>query len=133
MSGISCKLPLSVDEADGAYALNKTIMEVVKQNMKMLLLTIPGERCMDIDFGIGIERYLFENDTPKFREQISTRIHNQINKYMPFVTIRDVYYGGSDDPRTIAPNSLHLKLHYHVAPVAQDDILNITLPMVDKF
>ncbi len=133
MSGISCKLPLSMDGHDGAYTLNKTLDEVVKQNLKMLLLTIPGERCMDINFGIGIERYLFENDTPSLREKLSTRIHEQVAKYMPFVSVRDVFYGGLDDPNYSSPNSLNLTLHYHVDPISQDDILNIELPMVDKF
>ena len=42
MAGISVKLPLFVSEFDGPYALNKTLKDTVKQNFKMLLLTIPG-------------------------------------------------------------------------------------------
>ena len=88
---------------------------------------------MDLDFGIGIERYLFENDTPVVREKISTRIHEQVGKYMPFVSVRDVFYGGVDDPSASSPNSLRLTLHYHVDPISQDDMLNVDLPMADKF
>ena len=133
MAGIGCKLPLSISENDGAFLLNKTIEDTVKQNLKMLLLTIPGERCMDVDFGVGIERYLFENDTPRLREQLSTRIHDQVKKYMPFISIRDVYHGGSESVSSIAPNSLHVQIEYHIEPIGQNDILNITLPAVDKF
>ena len=133
MPGISCKFPLSFDDIDGAYRLNKELVEVVRQNLKMLLLTNPGERCMDTDFGIGIERFLFENDTPALRESMSTRIHNQVNKYMPFITIQDVFQGPSDDLRTIGPNSFHISLHYHIEPIARDDILNVSLPKTDKF
>ena len=33
--------------------------DLVRQNFKNLLLTIPGERMMDPDFGVGIQRFLF--------------------------------------------------------------------------
>ena len=41
-------------------ALTKTMMEVIKQNFKNLVLTNPGERVMLTDFGVGIRRFLFE-------------------------------------------------------------------------
>ena len=38
MAGLSPKLPLQRDQVDGFYSLNKTHVELVKQNFKMLLL-----------------------------------------------------------------------------------------------
>ena len=38
----------------------KTINEVAKQNFRMLLLTEPGERVWDANYGIGLKRFLFE-------------------------------------------------------------------------
>ena len=60
-SGISPKLPLIPDDVDGPYGLNKTLTESIKQNFRNLMLTIPGERIMIPDFGVGLPRYLFEN------------------------------------------------------------------------
>ena len=40
MSGISPKLPLFYDSVDG-YGLTKTLKEVARQNLKMLVLFIP--------------------------------------------------------------------------------------------
>ena len=57
MYGISPKLPVTVDDLDGHYALTKTIREAIKQNFKNLMFTIPGEKVMDIDFGVGLKRY----------------------------------------------------------------------------
>ena len=59
MAGISPKLPLTRDKQDG-YALNKTELDSIKQNVKMVVLTSPGERVMDPSFGVGIRKYLFE-------------------------------------------------------------------------
>ena len=58
--GLSPKLPLRRDFEDG-YSMNKNYREMVKQNVKMLLLTAPGERIMDPEFGIGLQTFLFEN------------------------------------------------------------------------
>jgi|3_EtaG_2_1085321.scaffolds.fasta_scaffold80800_2 predicted component of type VI protein secretion system len=35
----------------------------VKQNLRFLLLTRPGEYTMDLDFGVGIQRLLFQQHT----------------------------------------------------------------------
>jgi phage baseplate assembly protein W len=60
MAGISPKLPISKNKEDG-YTLTKTYLESTQQNLKNLLLTVPGERMMDPDFGVGMNRFLFEN------------------------------------------------------------------------
>ena len=60
MPGIAPKLPLQLDEVDG-YRLTKTIKETVQQNLKMIVLTSPGERIMNPDFGVGLRNYLFRN------------------------------------------------------------------------
>ena len=63
MQGYSPKLPLVFDKTeDGPYGLNKTILETIKQNLKMLLLTNPGERIMNSDFGVGVRVFLFQQD-----------------------------------------------------------------------
>ena len=51
--GISVKLPFQRTNKDGPFALNKTLLDAVKQNFKGLILTQPGERIMDIDFVMG--------------------------------------------------------------------------------
>ena len=56
--GLSPKLPLTKDPQDG-YALNKEYVELVQQNLKMILLTAPGERIMEPEFGVGLRNYLF--------------------------------------------------------------------------
>ena len=64
MQGYSPKLPLAYDSTqDGNYALNKTLIDTIRQNLKMLLLTNPGERIMMPNFGVGIRTYLFSEDT----------------------------------------------------------------------
>jgi len=87
MSGYSAKLPITTDANDGILLL-KTIPQVAKQNFKMLLLTTPGERVWDADYGVGLRRYLFEN-SQAVTQKLNNRITNQVKKYLPYIIINE--------------------------------------------
>ena len=53
--GLDVALPLYIDSIDGAYGLRKNLEEVVTQNLKMIILTSPGERVMVPKFGVEFE------------------------------------------------------------------------------
>ena len=88
--GLSISLPLSLDEKGGPYKSNMTLDEVAQQNIKMIVLTNPGERVMEPDFGVGIRNYLFEQETPFLVSDIQKRIGAQVQKYAPFIKIREL-------------------------------------------
>ena len=97
MPGYSAKLPLFSVE-DG-YALNKTVEDTVKQNLKMLMLTTPGERIMLPNFGAGLIKYLFELDNPALYSGIRSTIESQVKLWLPFVEILNVTF----DSATVNP------------------------------
>ena len=70
MIGYSPKFPLQFDNYVGAYSLTTTLKQVVKQNFINLMLTAPGERIMDINFGVGLRNYLFEQDTSQLKSRL---------------------------------------------------------------
>ena len=111
MSGVSVKQPLSINNTDGAYALNKTIYESAAQNLRTLVLTIPGERMMDPDFGVGLRDYLFEQDTPTLKSSIRSVINNQVSRYIPFINIRGVNVVTPEDTGT---NILSVTINYSI-------------------
>ncbi len=88
--GLSVALPLTMDPVDGAYALNKSVRRMAEQNLKMVLLTAPGERVMSPDFGVGIRNYLFEQSGRGLTEAIRKRIKDQVTKYLPYLIITDL-------------------------------------------
>ena len=126
--GISPKLPLSINKEDGAFALNKTLKEVVAQNLKNLILTIPGERIMDPDFGVGLKTFLFRENTVHVYEEIKSKLESQVGKYMPFVEIENIQFISSlDDPFNVSPDVLHMRVEYHVIPIGLDDSLDLNI------
>lgn len=124
MSGLTPRLPLVLDEQDGAYLLIKDYRKLVAQNLKNLILTSPGERMMDVNFGVGIRNFLFENAGAQLNSQISEKVLEQVSIYMPFVNIQDIEFNYSNT----YDNSLNMKIFYYVVPLNLTDNLSISLP-----
>lgn len=126
MPGLSPKLPLEIDFTDG-YALNKNYRSMIIQNLKMVLLTIPGERVMDPDFGVGLKAYLFEPQVTQTHANLNANIRRQVAKYLPFVKISDIKFETSEDSELIPPNYLSVILSFSVGLIDLSEILVITV------
>ena len=125
--GISPKLPLVLDTQDGTK-LNKTLNEAVKQNLKMLVLTVPGERLMDPDFGVGLSRYLFEPNINLIWGEIESTIRQQVTIYLPFVEIEDIDFGADEAIfEHHGKNLLSISLQYRIVPLSVSDILELVV------
>jgi hypothetical protein len=120
MSGLSPKLPLTVDENDGAYKLNKTFEELAHQNLKMLLLTSPGERVMDPIFGVGLKHYLFEQSNDLTYDEIRGKVKLQVSKYMPYLQLDEITVNNPGS------NAIYIKVSYTILPLSISAILEIT-------
>lgn len=120
--GLTAALPLSLSK-QGGFSLLVELKELVKQNFKNLILTEPGERIMDIEFGVGLRRYLFENKTEEELQNIYNRIHSQKNKYMSYITIEDIEFIDEDTD----PNYLGVTIYYSIPELSISDTLDISL------
>lgn len=109
MAGYSAALPLIEDSNDG-FRLLQTLQQVALQNVKMILLTEPGERIWDLNFGVGIKRYLFEQNTPSRRNQLELRISNQISTYLPYINILKLDINAISENDEIIETSNFLKV-----------------------
>ena len=126
LEGISVKLPLTYDPADGPYLLNKTLGETVKQNLKMLVLTSPGERIMDPNFGIGLRNFLFESIGEDSFTAIVTRMKQQLAEYLPIINLESVEFVTSDEDVTIPVNQVMVAIKYNLDPFNEKDELILT-------
>ena len=81
--------PMETSETDG-FKINRKIQEIVKQNFKMLLLTMPGERIMDPAFGCGLKYALFEQFGPRTNSKITQRIWSLIG-YRIFLPMYHIF------------------------------------------
>tara|TARA_Y100000310_G_scaffold279693_1_gene298958 strand:+ start:10875 stop:11243 length:369 start_codon:yes stop_codon:yes gene_type:complete len=122
MAGLAPKLPLTYNSRDG-FTLLKNFQELAKQNFKMLILTIPGERVMEPNFGVGITQFLFSNFHANTYMEIDSKIRSQTKAYMPFVEIIDISFdsGGQD------MNLLAVSIKYSIPRIGVADLLEFTI------
>ena len=73
----------------GSYA-DWSQTDAIKQNLKMLLLTRPGEYVMDANYGVGLPDYLFLQEQEIDTAGLESRIREQATNYMPYMTISNL-------------------------------------------
>jgi phage baseplate assembly protein W len=95
--------------------------DLIRQNFKNLILTIPGERVMDTDFGVGIQRFLFESSLATSASSIQSAVAKKTQKYMPFVNLQNVIV----EPGEIQ-DSMTVRIFYSVPSLAINEYINLT-------
>ncbi|GAH40997.1 unnamed protein product [marine sediment metagenome] len=124
-SGLSPMLPLTVSEVFGAYNLNTNFEDLAKQNLKMLILTIPGERIMDPNFGVGLRRYLFELNDSNTYSNISSRIREQTQRYLSYIQIDDIKFQLPENNPDLFPHNLSVSIFFTILPLQMSTALQI--------
>tara|TARA_Y100000592_G_scaffold781_1_gene1293 strand:+ start:41747 stop:42115 length:369 start_codon:yes stop_codon:yes gene_type:complete len=122
MSSIGVALPLLKSSNDG-FQMLKTIRQTVKQNLKMIILTNPGERVMNPEFGVGIKTYLFANFSEGVQSEIYDKIIKQVDTYLPAVKISKITFFETN-PDT---SSLAFQVYYRLPDSGLDDLLEFTI------
>lgn len=88
--------------ADGRIAWSAG-EENVREAIRILLLTEPGERLMRENFGGGLREFLFEPNTATTRQLIVERITRVLERWEPRIAINEVTAEQDpDEPRLIA-------------------------------
>tara|TARA_Y100000590_G_scaffold445601_1_gene577992 strand:+ start:247 stop:660 length:414 start_codon:yes stop_codon:yes gene_type:complete len=100
------------------YEYIRNLEDLVKQNLKNILLTIPGERVMDPDFGVGVSTFLFEQ-FGTFEHQLKGDIHRQVSRYAPFIELKEVVISNEND------DILRVTLRYTIPSLSVEDELSV--------
>ena len=127
MSGLAAALPLTISESEGVYTLLQTIKQVAAQNLKMVIFTNPGERIMDIGFGVGIKRFLFRQNAVQTHDVLINRVSEQVTKYLPYIKITDLQIDSPISNANLPDNFMKLRLAYKINPYNQTDVLELSI------
>jgi phage baseplate assembly protein W len=88
---IGIDLPIRKSEGkEGFFASTTTTIEAVKNNIRNLLQTTPGERFFQPSFGVNLRKYSFsqiDNDT---LFSIQNEILDKFDFWLPFVQVKDI-------------------------------------------
>ena len=103
---LSLSLPLLVNRIDGFSTFSESdLIDAIKQNMKMLLLTNPGELLFNAEAGCGLDRFLFELESQELANTVKSTILQQFSIYLPYVVITSLDV-------TLDPESNSMRISY---------------------
>ena len=124
MATLGVKLPITKNDIHG-YTMIGDFHTLVRQNLKMIILTDPGERVMIPAFGVGIRSYLFENFSENLYTDIDNKIKEQVAKYLPIVTVNRVRFDNTNQNQDA--NTLQISLEYFIPALGIKDLLEFTI------
>ena len=109
---VGIEFPLGYS-SEGFFYKTKTVLQQAKANLRNLLLTTPGERIMQPEFGSQLKSIVFEQgqDIPN---RVEETIRAAVDKYLAYININNIF--------TIQDNNvINVSIEYSV-PLNPDDI-----------
>ena len=120
-AGLAIRLPITTSRMD----LIQNYEDLVKQNFKMLLLTSPGERVMDLNFGVGLRNFLFEVNDNITYEAVASKIREQSSLYLPFIEVQEIDFSTPEDDPDQFPNTIRTSITFKIVPLQVTSLLQL--------
>ena len=109
---VGIRFPLD-HSPEGFFYKTKTVLEQAKANLQNLLLTTPGERIMQPEFGSQLKFIVFEQGE-NIPDRIEEAIRSAVDKHLAYINIENVFTIQQD-------NQLNVSIEFSV-PLNPDDI-----------
>jgi phage baseplate assembly protein W len=86
--GIKTPLRLSENDNDSLFEMHRNIEDVIRDNLRNLLLTNKGERLGRHDFGTSLRSLTFEMiNNENFEQIVMNDIQIAVEKYLPYIEL----------------------------------------------
>ena len=115
------KFPLRFKEQKGFEDVNG-LKELIRFHLTNLLLTSPGEKISDSEYGVGVRRYLFEQMTDGFINNIEDNITFAIGRYLSYINLEAVEVNPFPEE-----NKITIVIRYSIVNTKEKDVLAIEL------
>ena len=119
-SPIGLKVPF-VNGTNGYFQQSFDTNEQVKQNLINFLKTKKGERRMMPEFGTKLYKVLFEQRDENFNSMAKTIISEEINYWIPEVSIQDIQIINVENPIGDDNYKLEVSINFMVKQTKQLD------------
>ena len=116
--------PLKKGETD-LYQMNKTREQQISFELRNLLLTAPGENISDYNYGVGLRRFVFDQNNRGSRSRIYSEISSKISRYLPSIVVNNISI--SSDNLEIDSNRLKIVIEYKISQNPQNSIFELNL------
>ena len=92
---VGIRFPLD-HSPEGFFYKTKTVLEQSKANLQNLLLTTPGERIFQPEFGSQLKSIVFEQG-PDIPNRIEEAIRSAVDKFLEYINIENVFTTQQDN------------------------------------
>lgn len=100
-----------------------TLEQSVRDSLRVILMTRPGEQLMRPRYGAGLQNYLDEGNTVAMRSQIQTAILKNLQNYENRITVDAV----DVDPVPGAPAQVQVQIHYRLLRTNVSQQIGVTM------
>jgi len=107
--------------AEGVFRSTYASKDAIKVNLVNYLLTNPGERIANPNFGAGLRAYVFEQITDENLDFIEEKIQDDITNNIPNVDLQEVTVSATADL-----NQVTVALFYSIANTGITDNVELT-------
>jgi phage baseplate assembly protein W len=109
---ISIGIDLPFRKSDGIggwFATTSTTIEAIKNNIKNLLNTDPGERFFQPNLGLNLKKYLFEQMDDEIQFKVEDEIIKTFQFWLPFVEVNNMNINQDRDR-----NKITIKVDFNI-------------------
>lgn len=100
-----------------------TLEQSVRDAIRIILSTRPGEQLMRPRFGAGLQNFTDEGNTVGLRRQIQTAVTENLQNYENRITVDAV----DVDPVPNAPSEIRVQIHYRLLRTNTSQQTGVTL------
>jgi uncharacterized protein len=100
-----------------------TLEKSVRDSIRIILTTRPGEQLMQPLFGAGLQDYLDEGNTVTIRRQIQTAITTSLQTYETRIAVDNVEV----ETVTGAPSQIHVQIFYRLLRTNAPQQIGVTM------
>lgn len=114
--------PLLPTPAQGTLGY-PTLEQSVRQSIRVILLTRPGEQLMRPEFGAGLDRFLHEPNTLVTRRRVRDAIAAALGRWEPRIAVEGVEVWESED----RGDSLRVEIVYRIRRTGVASAMTLTM------
>ncbi len=101
---------MPLPDAQGRLSYPRELDESVRQSIRVILTTRPGELLLHPDFGAGLDLYLNQPNTLELRQDLHDRIVESLERFEPRILVDRVDVAEDDDN----PARLRVEIAYRL-------------------
>lgn len=108
-------------KSEGVFTSTYETKDAIKYNLLNFLLTNPGERIANPEFGAGLRKFIFEQITEENLDFLEDKIKDDIRNNLPNINLQRVTVTANDNS-----NQVTVSIFYSIARTGITDSAEIT-------